>query len=209
MITIGFVRHGSTKWNKEGRIQGSSDIALDTDGLKEASRLAERISHEQWDRVFSSSLLRALQTANQLAPLTRDTKVHLDSRLREAGGGLIEGTTEAERVAKWGVNWREQNLGVESAESMIARGTSFLMEMSAKYPGENILIVSHGSFIRTMLRHLAPDTGRDTFLNNTSLSVLHYDLRTWSCELYNCTRHLIEQEEAYGESPQETEKLVR
>ncbi|WP_068775965.1 histidine phosphatase family protein [Paenibacillus sp. FJAT-26967] len=209
MITIGFVRHGSTQWNKEGRVQGSSDIPLDKDGLDEASLLAERISHEQWDRVFSSSLLRALQTANKLALHTRETKVHLDLRLREAGGGLIEGTTEAERVAKWGVNWREQDLGIENAESMISRGTSFLDEMSAQYAGQHILIVSHGSFIRTMLRKLVPDTGRDTVLDNTSLSVLRYDLCTWSCELYNCTRHLIGRETAYEGPSQETEKIVR
>ena len=34
MTTLGFVRHGVTAWNKEGRSQGNSDIPLDEEGIQ-------------------------------------------------------------------------------------------------------------------------------------------------------------------------------
>ncbi len=54
MTRIGFVRHGSTVWNKERRAQGSSDIPLDQDGLAEAQKLAKRLSAEKWDAIYTS-----------------------------------------------------------------------------------------------------------------------------------------------------------
>lgn len=46
MTRIGFIRHGSTAWNKERRAQGNSNIPLDEEGLLQARKLAERISQE-------------------------------------------------------------------------------------------------------------------------------------------------------------------
>lgn len=59
MTTIGLIRHGSTAWNKEGRVQGHTDNSLDAEGLQQAQLLAERLSTEQWDYIYSSDLLRA------------------------------------------------------------------------------------------------------------------------------------------------------
>lgn len=48
ITTIGLIRHGSTLWNKEGRIQGRTDNPLDEEGLLQAAELAERLSGEEW-----------------------------------------------------------------------------------------------------------------------------------------------------------------
>ncbi|MBV6712535.1 histidine phosphatase family protein [Paenibacillus chitinolyticus] len=189
MTTIGFIRHGSTHWNKEGRAQGSSDIPLDEDGLNDAEKLAERIESEKWDYVYSSHLLRAKQTADRIGGRS-GIPVWSDERIREAGGGEIEGTTEQERIAKWGAGWRELDLGIEKPESVITRGSSFLEEVLSRHKGKRILIVSHGSFIRTMLKHLLPDSEYDGHLTNTSVTTLVLDDRDWTCGLYNCTKHL-------------------
>ncbi|MGW9126390.1 histidine phosphatase family protein [Paenibacillus chitinolyticus] len=189
MTTIGFIRHGSTHWNKEGRAQGSSDIPLDEDGLAEAEKLAERIGSEKWDSIYSSHLLRAKQTADRIGGRA-GIPVWSDERIREAGGGEIEGTTERERIAKWGAGWRELDLGIEKPESVIARGRSFLDEVLSRHQGKRILIVSHGSFIRTMLNHLLPGSEYDGHLTNTSVTILVLDDRNWTCGLYNCTKHL-------------------
>ena len=63
ITTFGFIRHGVTAWNKEGRAQGSSDVPLDQEGIEMAQRLAERLAMEQWDVIYTSPLIRAAKTA--------------------------------------------------------------------------------------------------------------------------------------------------
>ena len=67
MTTIGFVRHGVTAWNKEGRAQGSSDIPLDDEGIEMAEHVAKRLAEEQWDVIYTSPLIRAKKTAEIIA----------------------------------------------------------------------------------------------------------------------------------------------
>ena len=102
MTTIGFVRHGVTAWNKEGRAQGSSDIPLDEEGIQMAEHVAKRLENEHWDVIYSSHLIRAKKTAEIIAERKPDVEFFVDDRLRELGGGQVEGTTEAERIEKWG-----------------------------------------------------------------------------------------------------------
>ena len=100
-MRVGFIRHGSTSWNKEKRAQGSSDIHLDDDGRSDAAKLARHLKKGEWDIIFSSHLTSAKQTANIIGKKL-GIEVIVDPRLREAGGGKIEGTTEQERIVKWG-----------------------------------------------------------------------------------------------------------
>ncbi|PEZ01142.1 histidine phosphatase family protein [Bacillus sp. AFS018417] len=190
MTKIGIIRHGSTPWNKEGRAQGSSDISLDQDGILDAYKLAERLRKENWNFIYSSDLLRAKQTAEIIGEKIANIPIYLEPRLREAGGGQIEGTTEEERVLKWGKNWRELDLGIESADSVITRGLSVIEEIASKHDNKNILIVSHGAFIRHLLKELVPHLNMVEFPRNTSLTNLIKAKNGWDSELYNCTVHL-------------------
>ncbi|MGG2063997.1 histidine phosphatase family protein [Bacillus sp. S14(2024)] len=190
MTKIGIIRHGSTPWNKEGRAQGSSDISLDQAGLSEAYKLAERLRKENWDFIYSSDLLRAKQTAEIIGEKILSIPLYLEPRLREVGGGQIEGTTEEERVLKWGQNWRELDLGIESADSVITRGLSVIEEIASKHDNKNILIVSHGAFIRHLLKELVPHLNMVESPKNTSLTKLIKAKNGWEPELYNCTIHL-------------------
>ncbi|ASN05436.1 histidine phosphatase family protein [Virgibacillus necropolis] len=189
MIKIGIIRHGCTAWNKEGRAQGNSDIPLDNDGLVEAGKLAERLSEEEeWDIIYSSNLLRANQTAEVIGNRIDIEEINLDPRLREVGGGLIEGTTKKERIEKWGANWRELDLGIESTDKVIERGLSFIDEIIQKHDGKRVLIVSHGSFIKHLLKDLVPHV-EESSLKNCSLTKLRKSKGEWELELHNCTRH--------------------
>lgn len=190
MTSIGFVRHGVTDWNEERRAQGSSDVSLNEEGLLQAEKLANRLQTKNWDVIYSSDLARAKQTAETIGDKMKNAAIHFDSRLREVGGGKIEGTTEAERIVKWGNNWRELDLEMESADSVRARALSVMDEILTKQSGKNVLIVSHGSFIKHLLRGLLPDENVEESLNNCSLTILQKMEDTWNLELHNCTRHL-------------------
>lgn len=190
MTQIGIIRHGITQWNKEGRAQGSTDIPLDEDGILQAHLLGKKLAQEPWDRIFASDLKRARETAEIIATYTGMDTVLTDIRLREAGAGQLEGTTEAERIVKWGDTWRTMDLGDEPKADVVARGLSFFQDITTHYPDEKILIVSHGAFIRYLLPAILPDITITAPLKNTSLTRLVRLESSWTCELYNCTLHL-------------------
>lgn len=165
--TIYLVRHGETDWNIKGIVQGQSDVPLNDAGIKQAKELAGRLKKIYFDVIYSSDLLRAKRTAEiiakekKLAVLT--TKV-----LRERDFGDFEGK-KADFILAWrkalkkGIKslsdsekkfLKNKNNQIESDESLMARFIPFLREMAVAYPGKNILIVTHGSILRTFLIHL-------------------------------------------------------
>ncbi|GKV65298.1 MULTISPECIES: histidine phosphatase family protein [unclassified Sporosarcina] len=188
MTTIGFIRHGQTAWNKEGRVQGSSNVPLNEEGIESAEKLANRLADQQWDMIFTSPMNRAKHTAKLIASRMPDVSVEEDSRVRERSSGLIEGTTEQERVQKWGPGWRGLDMQFESAESVIARGLDFVEEQTNINPDKRILVVSHGSFIKRMIAVLLEDEQYAVTIENTSLTVIEVENKT--CTLLNCTAHL-------------------
>lgn len=190
MTTIGFVRHGVTAWNKEGRAQGSSDIPLDEEGIQMAEHVANRLAAEHWDVIYTSHLLRAKKTAEIIAKKKPTVEFFVDDRLRELGGGQVEGTTEAERIEKWGESWRDLDLGFELHEDLIARGMAFIEDVKIKHPNQRVLVVSHGSFIRRLVRELVVDDDYNSSLGNTSVTVVKFQDEVNYCELYNCMEHL-------------------
>jgi probable phosphoglycerate mutase len=192
MTRIALIRHGSTAWNKEGKMQGSTDIPLDAEGLEQARKLGIRLSDEHWDLIYTSHLSRARQTGEIIAARLGIKDLRQDKRLMEVHGGLTEGTTEADRLEKWGPGWRQLELGMETEQSVLGRGFEFLEDLIREHAGKHILLVSHGSFIRHMLRKLAPTLTQDATLKNTSVTRFTVSDDQWDCELYNCTVHLNE-----------------
>ncbi|WP_223068645.1 histidine phosphatase family protein [Paenibacillus caui] len=190
MTQIGLIRHGSTLWNKTGRVQGLTDNPLDEEGREQARLLAERLREEKWDRIYSSDLLRARETAEIIAARLGIKHIEYDSRLREMNAGLIEGTTEEERRQKWGNDWKKLELGQESPGSGMERGAECIAEIARKHAGGHILIVSHGVLLRQSLRKLVPEIGMDAALDNTAITVLHLEGDHWNCKMYNGTDHL-------------------
>ena len=83
------IRHGLTAGNLQGLYIGSgTDIPLCDEGRAQLAELKERFEYPQVDTVFSSPLLRAVETANILFPnATHQFSVH---DLREAGFGVFE-----------------------------------------------------------------------------------------------------------------------
>jgi len=91
-VSIAVLRHASTAWNEQGRLQGQTDTALSAMG--EADARLWRIPEPAcgWRRVCSP-LHRARRTAELLQPTA---PVSVDSRLREMSFGVWEGHTLAD-----------------------------------------------------------------------------------------------------------------
>ena len=71
------VRHGQTDWNLEGRFQGRIDIPLNEKGKSQAKKTKEKLEGIKFDKVFSSPLKRALETAKNIT----DETIDIDDRI--------------------------------------------------------------------------------------------------------------------------------
>ncbi|MBR0114575.1 MAG: histidine phosphatase family protein, partial [Firmicutes bacterium] len=60
---IYIVRHGKTELNRANVLQGRSDHPLNEEGIKQAEDASERLRSVRFDHVFTSPLIRAVQTA--------------------------------------------------------------------------------------------------------------------------------------------------
>lgn len=191
MTTIGFVRHGITDWNIQGIAQGSADVSLNDTGQQQAEALAERLAREDnWDLIISSDLARAKETAEIIGKKLNLPVSHFDVRLRERSGGKIEGTTEQERIEKWGTDWRTLDLDMENLDDAANRGIAFVEDVLVNFKGQRVLLVSHGALIGLTLKKLLPGKFKETSLDNTSITILTNAENKWDCSLYNCTVHL-------------------
>lgn len=150
MMKIWVVRHAKTLWNLENRYQGHTDIDLSPEGVNEIS---------SWeipavpDVVFSSSLKRAMHTAQKLFPTKQ---IIVDDRLKEMNLGSWEGKTKKEVQAEVGEFPNDGWLGLdycahggESVRQVIKRLQPFLMEL-AKRKEECVFLVSHKATISAL-----------------------------------------------------------
>lgn len=88
-------RHGETDWAHEGRIQGHAQIELNQAGINQATRLANKLRFINIDRIYSSDLRRALQTA-QIVSDEKKIAVNGLVSLRERDYGWRQGKTWSE-----------------------------------------------------------------------------------------------------------------
>lgn len=160
------VRHGETDWNAAGRIQGSIDRPLNEIGLAQARVAGRDLAHLKPAAIYSSPLLRAMQTA-QVINAFHSCQIHLEGRLKEASyGALIEGITRLEFRARYQAEIDEKlklplaqqrkhklEADAESCEEILERSLLALCQIAGKHVGEEVIVVSHGFVLSAILSH--------------------------------------------------------
>ncbi len=171
---IYIVRHGQTDWNIEGRFQGRTDIELNEKGKSQAENIKEKLEGIRFDKVFSSPLKRALETAQ----IITDEPIEIDDRIIERCNGQLEGKLKTE--CKNSIDFtdeNEQRFGIESLYDFRNRITDFLNELEEKYVGKNVLVVTHAG-VSIYVRCYFEGEPKDGNYNNYKLKnceVLQYD----------------------------------
>lgn len=168
------VRHGQTDWNLEGRFQGRMDIELNENGRNQAQRTKEKLEGIKFDKVFSSPLKRAFETAK----IITDESIEIDDRIIERCNGQLEGKlkTECKNMVDF-TDENEQKLGIESLSDFRGRITEFFDELGEKYAGKNVLVVTHAG-VSIYVRCYFEGEPKDGNYNNYKLKnceVLEYD----------------------------------
>jgi broad specificity phosphatase PhoE len=159
-MKLTLIRHGTTSWNALRRFQGQTDVPLSEEGRAQAAAVAAALRSESFDRIYSSDLSRALETAQILAS-SRDAEVVADRRLREFDFGRWEGLTWEQIVAidprlrgqpPTGAKLYDPD-GGESFAQVCARVRSFFDDL-AQQPFDSVAIVTHAGPLHAALRVL-------------------------------------------------------
>ena len=146
---IYIIRHGQTDWNIEHRIQGKTDIVLNTEGIKQVELITQKIANLKIDSIISSDLKRAYMTAQIINEKFNKT-IKADKRLREFNFGTLEGITRdqitQEIWKKFDENSKQFN--AETKKEVFNRIKSFIDDIKSKNLNKNVLVVTHGGPIR-------------------------------------------------------------
>lgn len=143
-------RHGETYWNSQGRWQGQADVPLSLAGWMQAATLAYRSKTEPIAAIYSSTLQRAVRTAQAIAAV-HHLPVYCDARLNEIDLGEWEGLLYQEirerdphLLQAWETDARQvRPPGGESVEEAEQRVLCAVQEMAAEYPEVTVCLVAH------------------------------------------------------------------
>lgn len=151
---MGFVRHGQTDWNLDGKLQGSSDIPLNDTGRQQAREAVAvlREHGDRWSAVVSSPLSRARETAEIIADGLGLELGPSYPELVERDYGDAEGMLDAEVQRAWP---NKEAPFIEGIDSVVSRGLAGLDRVAADYPDADVVVVCHGTIIRYTLAELA------------------------------------------------------
>ncbi|MGH7036588.1 MAG: histidine phosphatase family protein [Stellaceae bacterium] len=175
-------RHGETDWNRDGRLQGHTDVPLNAKGLAQAEALAQKLRPYQLDGIVSSDLLRAATTGRIVAEALGVPLV-LDPLLRETEVGEAEGLLWAEAKVRFGEELTERWFteddaafpGGETGGATRARALAALKGVAATQPWQRIGVSTHGALIRQVMKHALPPGSLPAPTRNTVLYTLSYD----------------------------------
>ncbi len=173
--TVTLVRHAETEWSLSGRHTGHTDLPLTDGGRDKARALAEKLRGRSFDRVLTSPLSRAAETAK----LAGFPDAEHDADLMEWDYGDDEGLTtpqiREQRGAGW-LLWRDGAAGGEVADDVGARVDRAIERVTAD--DSDALIFAHGHVLRVLAARWLEqpaDFGARLVLATGTLSVLGYD----------------------------------
>lgn len=196
-MEIYIVRHGQTEWNKEKRLQGSTDISLTKRAIEIAVESGITLRDTPFDLIYTSPLSRAKVTAEGFRG-GRDIPLIVDTRLREVSFGSFEGHT-LEELLKIDPDCSFQYFfsdpekykapsDGESLEKLIERATAFMkeeIEPLADNPNiKRIMLVAHGAMNKALMcyvkNHGVKDFWSGGLQRNCNVIILDYQDKNYT-----------------------------
>ncbi|WP_267201746.1 histidine phosphatase family protein [Limosilactobacillus kribbianus] len=183
-ITVDIVRHGETFLNTLNRAQGWIDFELDDHGKQQALTTGRELKDRVYSAVVSSDLKRAVETRDLIISQLqhKPTDIYTDRTFREVFFGYFEGLDseanwraiamqhgyqdhddiirhESLEAGRNMMHDMDPTGQAESYEEVVSRWRRGIRRMIKKSnDGDRILLVTHGTFIRTIADALGVDT---------------------------------------------------
>lgn len=156
------VRHGETDWNIAGILQGWTDVPINDQGRRQAYELVGIYSGSGFTSVYSSPLIRALETARVVAHSMRLAPPICHDGLKERNFGVIQGVPKSELaelnpVLLQQILKRNPATDFEQGETMDGfadRVLDAIRDIGEVNRGKRALIITHGWTIDVITRHI-------------------------------------------------------
>lgn len=186
-----FLRHGQSEDNAAGIFCGWSTCDLTEAGRTQAALAATLLQDIPFEKVYSSDLPRAIQTARIACP---SVELETTPLLREINVGMLRGMTCAECQARWGQRFTDARnardytpFDGESYGQLRQRVGQFLDQIADKHTG-NVLVASHQHAISTVLNTLYGNMTEElAWLGNCGICVFEYKNGKWQLLHWNIT----------------------
>jgi probable phosphoglycerate mutase len=194
------LRHGETALSVERRFSGQDDAALTDRGRAQATAAARRLAELPIDAVISSPVRRARQTAEAVA-VALGTDVQIEPGFAESDFGDWQGSTFAEVQESWPdqlQRWLDDPAvtppGGESQAETDERVQAARARMVSSYAGATIVVVSHVTPIKSLIRAALDAPPQALFrmqMSPGSLSIIDwFDQGHDVLRMFNDTSHL-------------------
>lgn len=148
-MEIYLVRHGETDWNKEGRLQGRTDIPMNQNGISQMKRIGDYMADGGYrvDKIITSPLQRAGMSAEIIASRIgyERSGIIIEPLFTERSFGDAEGT-----VWTAGMCLNDGKYGEESVKELCGRAAAGIGKYATGENG-NILIVAHGAILKALI----------------------------------------------------------
>ena len=185
-ILISTFRHGLTELNRSQRTGGRTDAPLIEEGRWQAQEACATFAGTPFDVAYSSSLVRALETAHIIANI-EPPRLLIDDLCTERSFGQMEGLTRAQIVEKLPqvvykpighVHYSMNPPGGESFDELHARAQQFVEKILAQHRGQRVLVFSHQNFLQQfhgVMLGLDPMRSLERDILNCELNEFHLD----------------------------------
>jgi broad specificity phosphatase PhoE len=200
------IRHGETLWNKEGRVQGISDVELSTVGIEQARLLALSLKDHPIRVIHTSPLKRALKTAEVINEF-HQKEIHTHNDLMEIDAGDFEGVYYKKLVAcekdflnKWIADPASVKMpNGESFTQLQDRAWRVMERIINKE--ENALVVAHNFTIAAIIcriRSISLNEFQSSCVGNASKTIVNFQKDGIFIETFNDRSHLPEDIKSSG-----------
>ncbi len=200
-MKLTLVRHGETLWNQEKKIQGITDIALSELGIEQANRLSLSLQHEKLDRIITSPLQRAVDTAKAIGRYHKVPFV-VENDLHELNAGEFEGLSYRDLVGRYDdflSKWTEDRASVgmpkgESLQEVQDRVWPVIKRITET--SQNALVVSHSFVMITILckiQQISLSDSKRIKISVASKTCVEIENGTSAIVLFNDISHLQNQ----------------
>ena len=186
MTTLFFVRHGQSKSNLEQRFSGQHNPDLTELGHRQAEATARFLAHQGIEKIYSSDLARAYQTAEHTANLL-GLEIIPTKALREINAGDWEGKLYSELMVEFPASYHQwlTDLGrahPENGERVLDLNDRVCAEVQRilqKNRGKRVAIFTHATPVRMLACGWfdipAVDAIKVPFCTNASISTVEYE----------------------------------